>query len=193
MLPRVRNAAQDGRMSPLSQAPARAQVLLAPFILASLMLAIAGAADAPAAHAAQTTQGTPTVTFTVVDNADPTEVEEATTVFINGHLVATFVLNADHQTDEKRIIVPQARAYDYALCGRVTVRGPDGRNVTHVLDDGATLGEVDGRRFEALAGADFTVFYLAERVMVFGPNSEGTYPNAPGDIHRTHVCDIPMS
>jgi hypothetical protein len=168
-------------------APSRATLLL------SGILTMAGAAAAPAVHAAQTTQAAPTVTFTVVDNADPTEVEEATTVFINGHLVATFVLNADHQTDEKRIIVPQALVYDYALCGRVTVRGPDGKNVTHVLDDGATLRDVDGRRFEALAGADFTVFYLAERVMMFGPNSEATYPNAPGDIHRTHVCDIPMS
>ena len=66
---------------------------------------------------------TATATLTVVDNADPTEIEEATTVFINGKLVATFVLNADHQTDEKQVTIPAAHSYDYALCGRVTVRG----------------------------------------------------------------------
>jgi hypothetical protein len=136
---------------------------------------------------------TATVSFTVVDNADPTEVEESTTVFINGRLVATFVLNADHLTDEKHIVIPQARSYDYALCGRVTVRGPDGKNVTHVLDDGATLKEVNGRRFEALAGAEFTVFYLAERNGIWGPDIALGYPEAPADIHRTHVCDIPTA
>jgi len=136
---------------------------------------------------------TATVSLTVVDNADPTEVEEATTVFINGRLVATFVLNAEHLTDEKRVIIPQARTYDYALCGRVTVRGPDGKNVTHVLDDGATLKEVNGRRFEALAGAEFTVFYLAERNGIWGPDIPLGYPEAPADIHRTHVCDIPTA
>jgi hypothetical protein len=136
---------------------------------------------------------TATVSLTVVDNADPTEVEEATTVFINGRLVATFVLNAEHLTDEKRIVIPQARTYDYALCGRVTVRGPDGKNVTHVLDDGATLKDVNGRRFEALAGAEFTVFYLAERNGIWGPDIPLGYPEAPADIHRTHVCDIPTA
>jgi hypothetical protein len=148
-----------------------------------------------AACAAEVAQAPPTVDFTVVDNADPTEVEEATTVFINGRLVATFVLNADHLTDEKRVIVPKAPSYDYALCGRVTVRGPEGKNVTHVLDDGATLTNVEGRRFEALAGAEFTVFYLAERQPVFGPDGllPNPYPDAPTDIHRTHVCDIPTS
>jgi hypothetical protein len=120
-------------------------------------------------------------------------VEEATTVFINGRLVATFVLNADHLTDEKRVIVPKAPSYDYALCGRVTVRGPEGKNVTHVLDDGATLTNVEGRRFEALAGAEFTVFYLAERSQVWGLDGAAPYPDAPADIHRTHVCDIPTS
>ena len=154
--------------------------------LASLMLCLSAAAPAEAAQTA-------TATLTVVDNADPTEVEEATTVFINGKLVATFILNADHQTDEKQVTIPAARSYEYALCGRVTVRGPDGQNVIHVLDDGATLTAVDGRRFEALAGAQFTVFYLAERGGGWAAALQGGYPDAPADIHRTHVCDIPTA
>ena len=154
--------------------------------LASLLLILSTTTQARAGETA-------TATLTVVDNADPTEVEEATTVFINGKLVATFVLNADHQTDEKEVTIPAARTYDYALCGRVTVRGPDGHNVTHVLDDGATLTAVDGRRFEALAGAQFTVFYLAERGGGWAFSLQGGYPDAPADIHRTHVCDIPTA
>jgi hypothetical protein len=164
-------------------------------LLGPSLHALAVCAACHTAHAAEVAPAPPTVSFTVVDNADPTEVEEATTVFINGRLVATFVLNAEHQTDEKRVIVPTAPSYDYALCGRVTVRGPEGKNVTHVLDDGATLTSVEGRRFEALAGAEFTVFYLAERMPVFGPEGlvPNPYPDAPTDIHRTHVCDIPTS
>jgi hypothetical protein len=157
------------------------------------MRTLAAATLAALAFAQPARAETATVSFTVVDNADPTEVEEATTVFINGRLVATFVLNADHLTDEKHIVIPQARSYDYALCGRVTVRGPDGKNVTHVLDDGATLKDVNGRRFEALAGAEFTVFYLAERNGIWGPDIPLGYPEAPADIHRTHVCDIPTA
>ena len=154
-------------------------------------LMVAFALCLPAISPARAAQAT--ATLTLVDNADPTEVEEATTVFINGRLVATFVLNADHQTDEKQVVIPAARSYDYALCGRVTVRGPDGQNVTHVLDDGATLTAVDGHRFEALAGAQFTVFYLAERAGGWAAALQGSYPDAPTDIHRTHVCDIPTA
>lgn len=125
------------------------------------------------------------VSLTLVDETDPAEIREATTVFINGQLVATFNLDDAHPRESKDVTLPAASSYDYALCGRITIRRPDGRSETHVLDDGATLAHVDGETLEALAGGEFTVFYLARR----DPGA----PGAPGDLHRTNVCSVPVS
>lgn len=126
-----------------------------------------------------------TVSFHISDETDPAEVTEATTVFINGHLVAHFELNAQHPFAEVGVTVPAADRYDYALCGRITIRAPDGHSETHVLDDGATLLAPEGRHLEALAADGFTTFFLAER--------NGAATLAPTDLHRTNVCSIPTS
>ena len=134
-------------------------------------------------HHARAAEGM--VNLRIVDETDPAEVEETTSVFINGELAATFRLDATHPSIERTIAVPVADTYDYALCGRITVRKADGHTETHVLDDGATLAKVDGMRFEALAAQDFTTFYLSElRDGTRGP---------PPDLHKTHVCSIPVS
>lgn len=125
------------------------------------------------------------VTLTLVDETDPAEVREATTIFINGQLAATFNLDAQHPRETKTVTIPAAQHYDYALCGRITIRRPDGQTETHVLDDGASLANVDGETLEALAGAEFTVFYLARR----DPDA----PSVPADLHRTNVCSVPVS
>jgi len=127
-----------------------------------------------------------TVTFNIADATDPAEVTEATTVFINGKLVAHFELSAAHPYSEVQVTIPQAPRYDYALCGRITIRAADGHSETHVLDDGATLSDPAGRRLEALAADGFTTFYLGER-----SGDSGT--PAPHDLHRTNVCSIPTS
>jgi hypothetical protein len=129
---------------------------------------------------------TATVTFDIADATDPAEVTEATTVFINGKLVAHFELSATHPYDVVRVTIPQAQHYDYALCGRITVRAEDGHSETHVLDDGATLTEPSGRHLEALAMDGFNTFYLGERGGDIGAP-------APRDLHRTNVCSIPIS
>lgn len=129
---------------------------------------------------------TDTVTFRIADATDPAEVTEATTVFINGRLVAHFELSAAHPFAEVEVTVPQAERYDYALCGRITIRAADGHSETHVLDDGATLVDPGGRHLEALAADGFTTFYLGER------SGESGTP-APKDLHRTNVCSIPVS
>ena len=103
------------------------------------------------------------MTFDIADATDPAEVTEATTVFINGKLVAHFELSASHPYDVVHVTVPEAPHYDYALCGRITVRAEDGHNETHVLDDGATLLDPSGRHLEALAMDGFNTFYLGER------------------------------
>ena len=130
--------------------------------------------------------GATTVTFDIADATDPAEVTEATTVFINGKLVAHFELSATHPYDVVRVTVPEAPHYDYALCGRITVRAEDGHSETHVLDDGATLLDPSGRHLEALAMDGFNTFYLGERGGDIGAP-------APRDLHRTNVCSIPIS
>jgi hypothetical protein len=127
-----------------------------------------------------------TVTFNIADATDPAELTEATTVFINGKLVAHFELSASHPFSEVEVTIPEAPRYEYALCGRITIRAADGHSETHVLDDGATLTDPAGRHLEALATDGFTTFYLGERT-----GNTGT--PAPHDLHRTNVCSIPVS
>ncbi len=131
-------------------------------------------------------RGATTVTFDIADATDPAEVTEATTVFINGKLVAHFELSASHPYDVVHVTVPEAPSYEYALCGRITVRAEDGHSETHVLDDGATLPDPSGRHLEALAMDGFNTFYLGERGGDIGVP-------APRDLHRTNVCSIPVS
>jgi hypothetical protein len=144
-----------------------------------LLAGLLGAVAPPA-------RGAATVTFDIADATDPAEVTEATTVFINGKQVAHFELSAEHPYDVVRVTVPEAQHYDYALCGRITVRAEDGHSETHVLDDGATLDDPSGHHLEALAMDGFTTFYLGER----GGNLGAA---APHDLHRTNVCSIPLS
>jgi len=126
-----------------------------------------------------------TITFHISDETDPAEVTEATTVFINGRLVAHFELSAAHPFADVAVTVPEAGSYEYALCGRITIRAADGHSETHVLDDGATLPNPAGRHLEALAADGFTTFFLGERSL--GPAA------SPVDLHKTNVCSIPIS
>ncbi len=125
------------------------------------------------------------VSFRIADQTDPVEITEATTVFVNGKQVAHFELSADHPFAEVDVSVPAADRYEYALCGRITIRTPDGHSETHVLDDGATMPDPQGRHLEALAADGFTTFFLAERA--------GEQTATPTDLHKTNVCSIPVS
>ncbi len=146
-----------------------------------LILSAALLANLPAAAGAVGT----TVSFQISDETDPAEITEATTVFINGQLVAHFELSANHPFGSVAVTVPVADRYEYALCGRITIRAADGHSETHVLDDGATMTDPAGRNLEALASDGFTTFFLAER-------SAGS-TGAPTDLHKTNVCAIPTS
>ena len=146
-----------------------------------LILSAALLAGLPASAGAVGT----TVSFRIADETDPAEITEATTVFINGQLVAHFELSAAHPSGSVAVTVPAADRYEYALCGRITIRAADGHSETHVLDDGATMDDPSGRNLEALASDGFTTFFLAER-------SAGAAA-APTDLHKTNVCAIPTS
>jgi hypothetical protein len=125
------------------------------------------------------------VSFQVVDETDPAEISEDTVIFIDGHLVAHFVLDKQHPVQTANINLPAAARYDYALCGRITVSKPDGGQEQRVVDGGATLTDVNGHLFRALAAGDFTIFYLAD--------AKEDPPEVPKDARHTNACSLPVS
>jgi len=125
------------------------------------------------------------VSFQVLDETAPQEISEDTVIFIDGHLVAHFVLDDTHTSSTATINLPAAPQYDYALCGRITIRRPNGTSELRVVDGGATLKDVNGRLFQALESNDFTVFYLAE--------AKQDAFNPPADVHHTNACSLPVS
>ncbi len=87
-------------------------------------------------------------TFQVLDETAPTEISEDTVIFIDGHLVAHFVLDKQHTSVVADVTVPAAAQYDYALCGRITIARPDGQQEQRVVDGGRTAesaGSAEGR------------------------------------------------
>lgn len=139
------------------------------------------AAPAPAGPAAPAGG----VHFQVIDETDPQEISEDTVIFINGVQVAHFKLDRTHAYSVADVVAPAKGPYDYALCGRITVALPDGQPEQRVVDGGATLTEVAGHTFRALAAADFTVFYLAD--------AQASQALTPKDAHHTDACSLPVS
>ena len=138
---------------------------------------LTGAAPAPAPSGA--------VSFQVIDETDPAEISEDTVIFVDGHLVAHFVLDNQHPVQTADINLPALPHYEYALCGRITVRRPDGTQEQRVVDGGATLTDVNGHLFRALAAGDFTIFYLAD--------AKQDPPEPPKDVRHTNACSLPVS
>jgi hypothetical protein len=126
-----------------------------------------------------------TVTFQVLDETDPQEISEDTVIFIDGHQAAHFVLDHTHNAIIAGVTLPAAPHYDYALCGRITVALPDGRQEERVVDGGATLTQVNGKLFRALAANDFSIFYLAD--------AKDEAPDPPKDARHTNACSLPVS
>jgi len=126
-----------------------------------------------------------TVSFQVLDETDPQEISEDTVIFIDGHQAAHFVLDHTHTTIIADVTLPAAPHYDYALCGRITVALPDGRQEERVVDGGATLTDVNGKLFRALAANDFSIFYLAD--------AKDAAPDPPKDARHTNACSLPVS
>ena len=62
---------------------------------------------------------------------------------------------------------------------------PDGQQQQRVVDGGATLSDVNGRLFRALAANDFSLFYLAD--------SRANPPLPPADARHTDACSLPVS
>ena len=146
------------------------------------LLALAAAAPPPPPAGGQQAG---TVAFQVIDETDPQEISEDTVIFIDGHQVAHFVLDRAHAAIVADIALPAAPHYDYALCGRITIALPDGRQEERVVDGGATLTVVNGKLFRALAANDFSIFYLAD--------ARQDQQDPPKDARHTNACSLPVS
>lgn len=123
--------------------------------------------------------------FQVIDETDPQEVSEDTVIFLNGVQVAHFKLDHSHNYSIADIKAPGPGPYEYALCGRITVSLPDGQQEQRVVDGGATLKDVNGHVFRALAANDFSLFYLAD--------AQANPPLPPADARHTDACSLPVS
>nr|WP_243429725.1 hypothetical protein [Acetobacter sacchari] len=123
--------------------------------------------------------------FHVVDGRAEAEISEESRLYVDGALVATFVIDADHPNVSAKITTPAGRTeHNYALCGEITIRRPDGKTETHAVDSVGHLHNPDGRVFEALGANDFTDFYLAD------PNDPDAADHTRG---KANACSIATS
>jgi hypothetical protein len=125
------------------------------------------------------------ISFMVSDETDPMEIAEDTALFVNGVMVAHFSLDATHPADSFNISIQAATHYEYALCGHITLRLPNGQTAMHVVDSAATLPTLNGRAFQLLAAANFTLFYMADQ--------SAAVQEMPPDVHKATACSIPVS
>lgn len=104
------------------------------------------------------------------------EVDEATRVYIDGEHIGTFHLGPDREDAEMTVTVPGPDGHRYALCGRVTIRREDGIAVTREVNGAGRLSDVPGRDFDAVAAADFTIFYLRDITVGREPSAVSAEP-----------------
>lgn len=113
--------------------------------------------------------------FTIVDGKAPQEISEVSRVYLDGELVATFVLNDTMSQKTATITTAAGRVeHTYALCGEIVIRTPEGRTETHVVSSTGHLHNPDGHVFQAMGARDFTDFYLID------PSDPGATDHQPG-------------
>jgi hypothetical protein len=101
--------------------------------------------------------------FRIHDHLDENEVEETTSIYVDGELVQVFRLTSAHTDEFVELPAPPGKTeVAYVLCGRITVRRPDGTQEVHDVDGSGVLTDVQGRDFDAVAALDFTLFYLTD-------------------------------
>jgi hypothetical protein len=120
----------------------------------ALVLALTAAASTPTVAA--------DVTFTVRDRLAFAEIEEVTTIHVDGRLIASFHLGAEEPDITVKVAVPEAATHRYTLCGHLFLRDTDGKTIRRDVDAAGSLHDAEGRNFEAVAGEGFTRFYLVD-------------------------------
>ena len=121
-------------------------------LLFALLPSVAMAADVP------------TVTFTISDTLYAPQIDEEIAISINHVAVGTLKVGPGKTADRLTVTVPKADVYHYDLCGHLYEKDAFGLPVTHKIDNGGDLTDLDGR---ALAGfnAASRVFYLGDETV----------------------------
>lgn len=109
---------------------------------------------APAAHAEQR--------FRIVDSLGAPEIDEQITVFVDQQEVGTFRLGADRAAASLDVAVPDAPQHAYRLCGRLTLRTPEGDVAQREVNGSGTLTDVEGRVYTAMTADWRHLFFLAD-------------------------------
>jgi len=123
--------------------------------------------------------------FTVQDGMARQEIAEISRLYVDGTLVATFKLSPDTPDMTQKIHVDDARLnHDYALCGEITIRMPDGHTEIHEVNSGGLLHHPDGHRLLALGTQNFTDFFLSDM------NDSSIGEHYPG---HSAVCSPPST
>lgn len=102
------------------------------------------------------------VIFTVRDRLAFAEIEEVTTIHVDGRMIASFHLGAEEPDITVKVAVPDAATHRYTLCGHLILRDSDGKVIRREVDAAGSLHDAEGRNFEAVAGEGFTRFYLVD-------------------------------
>lgn len=124
-------------------------------------------------------------TFRIHDHLDPLEIDEITSIYVDGQLIATFRLSAENEHESVDVTVPKSESHIYALCGRITFREIDGSVATHEVSSSGTIYDAEAREYDAVASNDFTVFYLRDI-------TEGRPPGEV-QINRVRSCTAPVA
>ena len=127
-------------------------------------------------------------TFTVFDALSQDQVEETTTVYIDGELVGSFHLTLERPSETFKVTVNDAPLHDYVLCGETVYRQPGGGTETRPVNDSGALTDPDGRTYTA-----YTQGYVSFFLLDTTPDLAKGRPPAPPQIHLGPRCPKAVS
>jgi hypothetical protein len=100
--------------------------------------------------------------FRVHDRVASDEIEEVTTLIVDGRTIRSFHLDAEDKDIAIAVTVGSAPSHEVGLCGHILVHTSDGGTMRHAFDISALLSDADGRDYEAVASDSYTHFYLVD-------------------------------
>jgi len=127
-------------------------------------------------------------TFTVFDALSQDQIEEITSVYVDGELVGSFHLTLERPSDAFKVTVSNAPLHDYVMCGETIYRGADGSRESRPVNDSGALTDPDGRVYTAYTQG-YVSFFLVD-------TTPGREP-VPPQIHLGPRCpkavsDVPV-
>ena len=117
--------------------------------------AAAGLLLAGMAHAQTVSEPTlRRTTVKVVDHLGNDQQEESIAVYFAGALAGTLHVSPDHPDDSFSASVPVLAELNFALCGKLLKRRPDGGISTHLIDNGGRVESYNDSQLYALTLGD---------------------------------------